>query len=983
MVTYATSHNGHNAQVNLNAPGFSGAFDFVDMARMADLWSYYVGGGVIDPDPTKFNDDGYPLTTPLSPNGDPGITTIVFIPTQAERPGDWVLDWDGSGTIIAPSGQTGGALSGLNGFYRFTPTTDSVTYGILTQGTPPITRLRLQHYDDYSAGRLASGQYFTQQFLDKCSQFGAIRFLNYIPANTDGSTNWNTRRSLTYCNWYAADMRPSRYCAFTGIAGNTYNVTAPAGGFTLQDGEQVQVRWPQSMPSPSDPNAPIFLKVGSTAAKQMITGKGNILGTNSPMWGLPGWVRNQAFFYSALLNCFVMQENSTQGIDSGAPVEVCLDLCKQIGAHPHFVVGVNTTDDYDNGLINYVKANSPSWMKPIFEGPNETWNPGNGVNQRHMALTYQFVRNGGTFSTTKVKTARSVNAVGASVLGIDYLDLTMTASNPFPIGAYVVASGFATGGIGGLDFNPMWVAAVNVGSNPNKISVFRNRHDQSGSYSGSSGTLTTHDQDVNGWYGRRVSKLGQNASAIYAADRTKYEVGLGVQTATGYSGVPIDSNDRAECFGYQIEAGSSSVAAYKWATTLMLANYYNSGDTNQQPELVAAQAYHVSTNPTTRANLLATFIDNIGGSPAPYNIPYVQACAVNWKTWALGFSTPIRRIAFYEGGYSPDYWNTYGGFYDVNNFTNPNWGYAGTLFNVTNISRAVFPIITISGYWFAGGNIQVVSGNNPTAVGSMLSIDNIQTGMTQINCVSFNLTFTNGSATIASSGIADNKLRAGQCVIIQNRNNVFTSVSARVGGMPGNFIEGKPYWVLSSGLSATTLQLSATKGGAAIVCGTVPLDNSWVGQAGYMVTAVSGTSVTIDFDNQAFTAWNVADNTVLGAATTAQKCRATNYFILTQLNNFRWDSKRVFTTPLKPTGLQGWQKQQWQDLQSLSDGNISVVRPSLYLLSAGLPSSQIWAALDNIYETPDPPQWLGLLEWNSSTPTSVGAAVFTYSLKGQ
>lgn len=65
------------------------------------------------------------------------------------------------------------------------------------------------------------------------------------------------------------------------------------------------------------------------------------------------------------------------GIRSGVPPEVCLKLCKELGAHPFFespLYALDPMTDYMPSLMQYCKDNGYSWMIHRIEGFNEPWN---------------------------------------------------------------------------------------------------------------------------------------------------------------------------------------------------------------------------------------------------------------------------------------------------------------------------------------------------------------------------------------------------------------------------------------------------------------------------------------------------------------------------------------------------------------------------------------------------------------------------------
>ena len=64
-------------------------------------------------------------------------------------------------------------------------------------------------------------------------------------------------------------------------------------------------------------------------------------------------------------------------INNKWPIEIMLQLCFEVGAHPYWVSPYLVLDpltDFMPSLMTYMQANAPSWMIPRFEIYNECWN---------------------------------------------------------------------------------------------------------------------------------------------------------------------------------------------------------------------------------------------------------------------------------------------------------------------------------------------------------------------------------------------------------------------------------------------------------------------------------------------------------------------------------------------------------------------------------------------------------------------------------
>lgn len=90
--------------------------------------------------------------------------------------------------------------------------------------------------------------------------------------------------------------------------------------------------------------------------------------------------------YDTDFNAWLFQFNGISTLSCpmlvGAPPEICVELCSQIGAHPWFPapmyamspMGATTSVDWTTQLATYIKGNAPSWMVPRFETWNEIFN---------------------------------------------------------------------------------------------------------------------------------------------------------------------------------------------------------------------------------------------------------------------------------------------------------------------------------------------------------------------------------------------------------------------------------------------------------------------------------------------------------------------------------------------------------------------------------------------------------------------------------
>lgn len=378
----APKFNGGRSQVNFNFLQVGGDFPFLNCLKTAQSWAFNDNSGV--PDPSMLDVDGYPLTIS---NG--GVYTVFFVPSQAARPGKYVITWNGNGTIHCGMSNTpvSGSKTSTNssGRYVFSTTDTRFVIGIRDIGAPRITNLQVFHIDDEAA--LNAGQVFGTRFKQRLAEanFGVLRFLNWQMGNTTNVTTWATRKPITYVFYQGTEFRPSLYAGLTTNSGAAYS--ANVAGFKLVDKATVIVKFNVSS------FGPCTLNVNGTGNIKILSSYGAPLsagGNNSPIGGT--WQSIGTLVYDATLNAWLKQggdvASGSVGLNNGCPPELMVRLCAEVGAHPYFVApafAVDPVTDYLPSLAAYCRSNGPSWMIPRFEGPNETWNNSSGFIQTGYA----------------------------------------------------------------------------------------------------------------------------------------------------------------------------------------------------------------------------------------------------------------------------------------------------------------------------------------------------------------------------------------------------------------------------------------------------------------------------------------------------------------------------------------------------------------------------------------------------------------------
>jgi hypothetical protein len=118
--TTSTGFNGGRSQTNVNSPN-TGEFQFLNVMKSASAWDveFAPGNGDVTP-PNLLDAQGYPIS--LYANG---VKNTTRVPTQAQRPGNYIATWDGTGTI-----GIGGGGSLLTGSATFTGSISGTTLTI-------------------------------------------------------------------------------------------------------------------------------------------------------------------------------------------------------------------------------------------------------------------------------------------------------------------------------------------------------------------------------------------------------------------------------------------------------------------------------------------------------------------------------------------------------------------------------------------------------------------------------------------------------------------------------------------------------------------------------------------------------------------------------------------------------------------------------------------------------------------------------------
>ena len=316
--------------------------------------------------PDLLDANGWPTSLPASSGG---VYTVFFIPTQTERPGNYVVTWQGNGSISLLAGKVvRGSQTSTSGSGTFTfapagsgATSGRIGLGIERVGTPHITELRCCHENDFEA--LTTGQIFASKFLQTLRQGnpGVIRFMGGWQVNNGCNvTTWSTRKPINYAFYAGYSLDPTRYAGVTTNRGNAYS--ASLSGFTLADKAMVHIVFNESATRNGTCISMLMgLATSTYCFKTVVLYLWAAIHTQLV-------AHTKAFgtlVYDATLNAWIMQGGNvatgSSGIQNGAPYELMFELCKLVGAHPWFNTpqfAVDPLSDFLPNLIDYHKTKS-------------------------------------------------------------------------------------------------------------------------------------------------------------------------------------------------------------------------------------------------------------------------------------------------------------------------------------------------------------------------------------------------------------------------------------------------------------------------------------------------------------------------------------------------------------------------------------------------------------------------------------------------
>lgn len=919
------------SQVNFNFLNGGGEFPFINLLKTAPGWSWADNNATQAITPDFFDTDGYPTSIVHS-----GVYTVVYIPSQTEYAGDYILDWSGSGTVGCAVNAGAGIVTTVSGGPTSSPWRFSLTgatqlkVSITAIGSPRITNMRLYNANDTVAQSL--GEIFGSKFLQRLreSNVGILRFLNWQNQNVSHVSTWDSgTRPETFFQYNSSMWRSDLLCnlAGSGITSNSggdYTVTAPStwstSGGKPADKSTVHVVWNASSPT----SATVTFSGGGSPN---ITWTGHGLSTNNQVYFTNSGGAVPAEITASVLGTFPATYYFVTVVDANT-IKIS---ATQGGAFINFAgTGSGTTTGRTNVTLN---VGSTAAVKVLSAYANNLTASGNGFpiggsGSSLATLVYDAAMDCWISQGGAVNSAGIVNGVPLSVclklckrIGahpwFTSPMLTCTPMSDWHSQLATLCKNFA-------ESQAIWMVPRIEPPNELWNNVF-----YATSYANTLSQFYGWGQDLTNWYGKAASTIGQawaTAYGIAKADvhtQTKYAVIVGMQTSTAPIPTTASNNNAARLTSAKYvlqspQSGYLAEAASGWVTHVCCANYFYPSYYGRNQEVALAFAYYVTNSGSASAQAAnaATYEAKVnGGGVCTFNNGSPGSVTLVGNDFFSG-----QVIGFVSTGTLPTGINT--GNYWVDS--------AGDTFTLSSTDP------------YNGGSTPVNISGTPTGTAYAVTAP-----------FSLNAVFvyaTNIAALGAANGVNKLTFYEGGYSPDYDTNAVTATITAA--SIAASCVLTMPTTVVQS-IRSPTAQQNTTNPAASVgqylklsgLSGDFAVFNNQTVQ----VTAVNGADgrlVTINLDT--------TGKTFTGTGTATFVCDSGGTVPMsTALNALRLAAKAA---PLLQTDLTS----QYTSLTGISGGEF----PSCFQMGGASPSTNVWSVLENIYVSGTPPQWAAMAAFN-------------------
>ena len=609
----------------------------------------------------------------------------------------------------------------------------------------------------------------------------------------------------TYQNYYVVNA-----------TANTFQVATTSGGTAIS---------PASLGSGQMgvEGIPTLSLNGGTAYPIKNAGSGLVgSSVSSTYQGSPTYVFGTIIFDNYLQSWLLQggTGNGGDGLVTAVPIEVCFQLAKELGAHPYFSIpylALDPMSDFAPSLATYLKNNAPPWMIPRFEPANEVWNQVTAAGDYAAAKAAAYW-SGGAWPDYMGMIASTLGQAVATVYGSVNLGTKYEVLASFQTDD----SSYQQSNPGALD--PVLTSASYVSSGPSQSG-----YTQTAAYNWVSAIAPS--VYISPWARGRQMELQLSFDYYWtsianptqqAADLNAYVNTLSITGSVtftngsanvSWTAVPsqVAVNSRVVFTGGSLPANISAGIAY-WVTS-------TSTNSIQVSATQSGGAITASGNGSGSVALAS------GGYTTDYE-------ALRWhgaSDWASRFG--VNKMFSYEGGYSPDFVQTYQDYAQINGIQAYSSFYSSpeSTLPVTGSPTQITINNTTSN---PDGNVE---SGNPAKAGMLIMFEGSGFPFIVNNATGGGISFSSSAPDI---GWTAHNLHPNE--VVQFVTN---------GNLPSNITGGPTvrYYVISTNLTTNTFQVSLTRGGTAVQPNTTVSGQSAF--SAFVVTSVSGTTVNLDCDS--------------------------------------------------------------------------------------------------------------------------------------
>jgi hypothetical protein len=720
----STGFNGGVTETNASNAQLGGVFPFINFMKTCQEIFYLrpPSDPAVPKNPIlELDPDGYPNR--IVP-GTGGYGSVFSMPTAAEYADNWVLKWDGTGTVglLNFSFRVITSVPGRILFKR-NGSDGSTCFQVNTTKPAPdhVRNIRLCRSIDEAAMDAGAVFYPPHLAMMKSAKPGAIRSLGwgggFDGTNTALTALWAQRRPAGYITYQGYMFNPNWFGGTTTSSGSDY--TLSYSGYSLADKSVVQLifnashnssrfplNWSASSGQPVLVNWPAHgLAVGNTVTF------GDSIGPVPPSALNPG----QTYFIRSVPDA----HHFTLAASPGGP----FINARTTASGSMYGIVIPRININDTGLVPITTGPTPVPTNVFlgYGGPSSGSSSSNVSTIEYDLTTGWFHLSGGGLMNG-----------GPPEVFVDYC--AAVGANPWMVAPFMSVEPIQ-------DYMPRWVSYAKKAYPWMKPIIEPPNETWNGNAAGLS-TFYAHtlgyklwnvQNDIHNSYGKWCSTLGQAISAIYSNDRTKYSMVCAVQTGSFHGGVNTTQDPRLRSTLYVSVNGGSP--AYNWVDRVCGANYYSPARRYTCQELIDAYAWSVTEagNPSAQsmiANDYAATANN--GVDTIYTLTWVNSCFIHLKAWAQGMpaGNTIAGIVCYEGGWSPDY-------------LSGNWSTGIT--GATNTNPCVLTLAPTSSNSETSG----LSGN-PAVVGMQIMVSGLTGEFANYNGRTVNITGVSGNLITTS-----------------------------------------------------------------------------------------------------------------------------------------------------------------------------------------------------------------------------------------